>query len=130
MKVLVWLAAVSVFTFSYVHADDFDWNIAASEGGIWTSDLGSDSAGQLRAIVGQTRQDGGRSDSMVNIVINDTRSIPLFRGVSEDKLEVRLNGGIISVKVTGYLTPGSSKPTYATTCFKWSGKNYQETTCP
>ena len=127
---LILLALVSTFALTTAHADDFDWNVAAAEGGIWTVDLGHDLPGQVRAIIGQTRLHGSHMDSAVSLVVNNGQVFPIYRAISDMPLEVRRNGGTIRVTSGAYLSPTDPKPTFATACYSWNGSSYQERSCP
>lgn len=113
------LAVLSLVFLSSAHADEFDWNIAAGEGGVWTYDL-APAPSAVRAIVGQIRQAGGvHSEYMVNIVVNNVHVSQLFNGMSDNQPEVRLKGDVISIKSTG-----------KTSCFAWAKDKYSEIPCP
>ena len=111
-------------------ADPLDWNMAADTGGIWTTELGQDRPGEIRALIGRTK--GGRhSRYSVNVIINGSDRIELLDEMGDELPKVGFTSGRIVITTVNWPT-GADKPSETRRCFGWNAdsRTYLPAICP
>jgi hypothetical protein len=111
-------------------ADPLDWNMAADTGGIWTTELGQDRPGEIRALIGRTK--GGRhSRYSVNVIINGSDRIELLDEMGDELPKVGFTSGRIVITTVNWPT-GAGKPSETRRCFGWhaDSRTYRPAICP
>ena len=111
-------------------ADPLDWTMAIDTGGVWTTELGRDQPGEVRALIGRTSS-GRHNRYSVNLIINSSERIELFDAMGDEVPKVSLISGRIVVKMTTWPT-GATNPVENLACFGWNAtsRTYQSATCP